>query len=681
MSKRKVEQRFYSKNMHPTTKKRPPLLQNPQSMGVSFTITASKSSNEVPKYDTFVSDKGQKSCNVVPNWCSKEQEERETTSLILKSYDNQSFGNLSDCISTSKKQLICNKSSPVSTNVQSTASELSVTENSLSATRANSVIIGTQNEKDDVEHDFLPNNPQCNSKSRTSNTKDKTSGYKKSQNNPAKATGVEYVVLNPPSSKCRTKKRPHRDKRTNTRASFYTDDYNAGNISPVTLFENQTTFDAVSDSSLYQGPSTTQENDFRYLSSTGSYTGQQICSINPPIEQATHFVNPYRCLVTPQYPILNVSTDSTFYLRGNTSSISSLNSLQSTSSAICNESQFPDLSVNSWDTGRSTDTSGEKSAPIEKDQNKRVQKERPVKLKPHVNPQYLFNMIDNILDSQQIKSASNIVREIIRVLPLKRKASISWVDKETVLHAMDELTKHLENECKLQTRRSVLRYGFQAINPNFVPDATNTRCDIDDEEFSNKYKISQGFVKDSSRDSDSGSDTEQATRLADNKYYSCWISREYSKHICMQRLSVDTKGKDGRPTLFKGFKWGHPKLTADLETSFIVRPEHRVPFYQWLSKSIPSKPPKKSGGTKQGRADYVIMKVNLTKPKSDIKGLPKNLCECEFWEYNGKNRKCSVSYKYPRGMEKVIAFLAENHPLQPASFDKAKLQNIIFDCD
>ena len=62
------------------------------------------------------------------------------------------------------------------------------------------------------------------------------------------------------------------------------------------------------------------------------------------------------------------------------------------------------------------------------------------------------------------------------------------------------------------------------------------------------------------------------------------------------------------------------------------------------------------------------------KPKSDLKGLPQNLCECEFWEFNGTNRKCSVSYKYPKGMDKVIAFLAENHPLQPASFDKAKLQ-------
>ena len=57
-------------------------------------------------------------------------------------------------------------------------------------------------------------------------------------------------------------------------------------------------------------------------------------------------------------------------------------------------------------------------------------------------------------------------------------------------------------------------------------------------------------------------------------------------------------------------------LTADLETSFIVRPEHRVPFYHWLNKSVPSKPPKKSSGSKQGRADHVIMKVNLTVSQS-----------------------------------------------------------------
>ena len=80
----------------------------------------------------------------------------------------------------------------------------------------------------------------------------------------------------------------------------------------------------------------------------------------------------------------------------------------------------------------------------------------------------------------------------------------------------------------------------------------------------------------------------------------------------MFQLSIKAKGEKGEPISFKGFKWGHPLLEADLETSFIVRPEHRVPFYQWLGKSIPSKPPKRKQEAKPGGSDHVIMKVNLT---------------------------------------------------------------------
>ena len=77
-------------------------------------------------------------------------------------------------------------------------------------------------------------------------------------------------------------------------------------------------------------------------------------------------------------------------------------------------------------------------------------------------------------------------------------------------------------------------------------------------------------------------------------------------------MSIEAKSDKGKPISFKGFKWGHALLTADLETSFVVRPENRVTLYQWLNKSTPSKPPKRKYETKPGQSDHVIMKVNLT---------------------------------------------------------------------
>ena len=77
-------------------------------------------------------------------------------------------------------------------------------------------------------------------------------------------------------------------------------------------------------------------------------------------------------------------------------------------------------------------------------------------------------------------------------------------------------------------------------------------------------------------------------------------------------MSIEAKSDKGNPISFKGFKWGHTLLTADLETSFVVRPENRVTLYQWLNKSTPSKPPKRKYETKPGQSDHVVMKVNLT---------------------------------------------------------------------
>ena len=79
------------------------------------------------------------------------------------------------------------------------------------------------------------------------------------------------------------------------------------------------------------------------------------------------------------------------------------------------------------------------------------------------------------------------------------------------------------------------------------------------------------------------------------------------------QLAVESRNRKGDPILFKGFKWGHQKLEADIETSFIIHPECKLVFYQWLSKSIGYRVPKKNyNKSKKGDPDYLVMKVNLT---------------------------------------------------------------------
>ena len=507
MSKRKVEQRFQSKNSHHASKKRPPLLPNPHPRDLSVRENTGIRSYDNHKKKPF--DVNQ-NCKVLPTSHNNEQKRLETTSYksdnqfvlseafcssSIQSYDNQSFEfENHSCISSSKSQ---SKPQLASDNTDRTTAKMLKTQDCVKARTS---------QNNDIKQGSTPNQ-RCHSGNRTSVSKGVASNEQKTQNNSTKVSEVEYVVLNPLSSRLRSSNRSYHKKRS-LETCLHGHDNNRVDSSRICV-ENQAVIDGGVSSSLntspHQGPSAIHANDFRCLSSTGSYN-QQISGINPPMQQMTQFVNPYWCLVTPQYPILNVSTDSSLYLGGNASPMYTFKSLVTLPAAPdSNNTQFSNLPVNSLEPERSTGTNIENITILPKVQNKRERKERPVSSKSHVNPQYLFNTIDNILDSQKIKSASNVVREIIRVLPLKRKASISWVDKETILHAVDELSKHLENEVKLQTRRSVLRYGFQAINPNFVPDVTNTRCDIDDEEFANKYKISQGFVRDSSKDSGSDS--------------------------------------------------------------------------------------------------------------------------------------------------------------------------------
>ena len=511
MSKRKVEQRFQSTNPHHAPKKRPPLLPNPHSRDISVRENTGMRSYDNHKKKPFHVNRN---CKVLPTSDNNEQKRLETTPYIsdnqfvqneafcsssIQSYDNQSFEfENHSCISSSKSQ---SKLQLASDNTDRITAKMLKTQDCVKA---------RTNQNNDITHASKPDQ-RCHSENGISVSKGVVpSNEQKTQNKSTKVSNakVEYVVLNPPSSRLRSSNRSYNKSRS-IETSYHGHDNIRVDSSRISV-ENQAVFDAgVSSSlntSLHQGPSVIHDNDFRYLSSTGSYNSQQISSTNPPIQQMTQFVNPYRCLVTPQYPILNVSTDSSLYLGGNASPMYTFNSLETLpATPDSNNTHFSNLPVNSLEPERSIGTNIEAITQLPKVQNKRERKERPVSSKSHVNPQYLFSIIDDIQDSQKIKSVSNVVREIIRVLPLKRKASISWVDKETILHAVDELSKHLENEVKLQTRRSVLRYGFQAINPNFVPDVTNTRCDIDDEEFANKYKISQGFVRDSSKDSGSDS--------------------------------------------------------------------------------------------------------------------------------------------------------------------------------
>lgn len=398
------------------------------------------------------------------------------------------------------------------------------------------------------------------------------------------------------------------------------------------------------------------------------------------VPMPTEYTSLYHNFVTPQYPILSLPDYSNC-----TSEILSIetdpesfqcNSLrykdtghQSTTESTTSNRKDPVITSNSIPENKRKFM--HKNSPLENNTLYRERKERPIVPKCHVGPEYFLQLIEKVNDLEKVKSISKIVREVIRILPLKRDASISWVDKETIFHALDEMTVFFENHFKFQVRHCVLKDGFQAISPNFVPDTNNTRCEIDDDNFAIQYKQSLGFVKESSKISEIDIDTKNAQRLSDGEYYSCWINKNYSKNICMQRLAVESRNRKGDPILFKGFKWGHQKLEADIETSFIIHPEYKLVFYQWLSKSIGYRVPKKNyNKSKKGDPDYLVMKVNLTKPSSGLIGLPKTLCELEFWEFNGTNIEYSISSKYPGGMKKITAFLAEDHTLQPFMFNQ-----------
>ena len=265
--------------------------------------------------------------------------------------------------------------------------------------------------------------------------------------------------------------------------------------------------------SVHQHSSIPAQSSVQYIKTAGSYAN----AIHSPGPQLSKFINPYRCLVTPQYPILNlpVAAEPSFNHKDNV-----LNSATTASTVedippgniqsdiencqVTTETNFGHEET-SGSEYHSSSKSNKKDDNYEESRCKRVRKKRPSTPKTHMKLDHLFSLIESIHDIHQLKAASNIVREIIRVLPLKKDASISWVDKETILHAIDELGEHLENHIKLQLRRSILRYGFQVINPDFVPDVTNTKCEIGDDVFSNNYKMSRGFVKETDRESDSGS--------------------------------------------------------------------------------------------------------------------------------------------------------------------------------
>ena len=363
---------------------------------------------------------------------------------------------------------------------------------------------------------------------------------------------VEYFVLTPKSTKSKSKSRAVKNDMTNCSKKdndLKIDDCNAvsqqqtdppPNHQPTTLPDSpypnlvvqpispgisQPNF-ALQNYPVHQQSSMpTQSSNIQYLPATGSYTGPPP-SNTVSVPQGNEFINPYRCLVTPQYPILNVlpAANPSFYPDNNvitsiaetTVHTNALQDLPPPPADLQNEPvnyhASSKTNVGLHDTekmagskNKSMSISDREEVYHEQVENERIRKERPSTPKSHIKLEHLFSLIESVHDVQQLKAASNIVREIIRVLPLKRNASISWVDKETILHAVDELGEHFDNHIKLQIRGSVLRYGFQAINPDFVPDVTNTKCDIDDDEFSNKYKTSKGFVKETNSDSDSGS--------------------------------------------------------------------------------------------------------------------------------------------------------------------------------
>eukprot|EP00116_Pleurobrachia_bachei_P000562 sb/3460824/ len=123
--------------------------------------------------------------------------------------------------------------------------------------------------------------------------------------------------------------------------------------------------------------------------------------------------------------------------------------------------------------------------PAEFDENfTRTPLGRPSKGRPLTPPLYqhthatLASLVDRVMDVDKIRQCSEVVRDLVRVLPLKRGAEITWVDGGTIRRAMDQLGEHLEQMVQDDTRKLVQKCGFKAITANYIEDVKDSKCEV-----------------------------------------------------------------------------------------------------------------------------------------------------------------------------------------------------------